>query len=234
LPKGLILIFIIFSMSKAQEVIAQFKREKTFVMVKPDGVMRGLVGTILNKFEHRGLKIVAMKMIQPTEAQVRAHYPMTDDSWVGRLGEKSLGSLEGLGLDAAEVFGTADKMVIGRSVAESLVGYLTSGPAVAMIIEGIQATTMVRKIVGHTLPNKADIGSIRADFSVDTPLIANLEGRSIHNLIHASELPEEVAAEIKVWFGDEVETHDYERVEEYVAYGNYYTQWGCCGGGCAC
>ncbi len=174
-----------------------------------------------------------MKMIQPTEAQVRAHYPMLDDSRVGRLGEKSLGSLEWLGLDAAEVFGTADKMVIWRSVAESLVGYLTSWPAVAMIIEGIQATTMVRKIVGHTLPNKADIWSIRADYSVDTPLIANLEGRSIHNLIHASELPEEVAAEIKVWFGDEVDTFDYERVEEYVAYGNYYTDTCCGSGGCA-
>lgn len=211
-------------MSKAQEVIAQFKKERTFVMVKPDGVMRGLVGTILNKFEHRGLKIVAMKMIQATEAQVRAHYPMTDDAWVGRLGDKSLGSLEGLGLDAAEVFGTADRMVIGKSVAESLVGYLTSGPGVAMIIEGIQAVTMVRKIVGHTLPNKADIGSIRADYSVDTPLIANLEKRSIHNLIHASELPEEVAQEIAVWFGTEVETFNYDRVEESVAYGNYYTK----------
>lgn len=218
-------------MSKAQEVIAQFKRERTFVMVKPDGVLRGLVGTIISKFEHRGLKIVAMKMIQPTEDQVRAHYPMKDDAWVSRLGEKSLGSLDGLGLDAAEVFWTADKMTIWRSVAESLVGYLTSGPAVAMIIEGIQATTMVRKIVGHTLPNKADIGSIRADYSIDTPLIANLEWRSIHNLIHASELPEEVEAEIKVWFGGEAETFDYERVEEYVAYGNYYGDT-CCGGGC--
>jgi nucleoside-diphosphate kinase len=69
-------------MSKAQEVIAQFKKERTFVMVKPDGVMRGLVGTIISKFENRGLKIVAMKMIQATESQVRAHYPMTDDSWI--------------------------------------------------------------------------------------------------------------------------------------------------------
>lgn len=211
-------------MSKAQEVITQFKKERTFVMVKPDGVMRGLVGTIITKFENRGLKIVAMKMLQPTEAQVRAHYPMQDDAWIARLGEKSLGSLDGLGLDAKEVFWTDDKMVIGKSVAESLVGYLTSGPAVAMIIEWLQATTMVRKIVGHTLPNKADIGSIRADFSVDTPLIANLESRSIHNLIHASELPEEVNAEIAVWFGGNPETFIYDRSEDAIAYGNYYAK----------
>jgi nucleoside-diphosphate kinase len=211
-------------MSKAQEVIAQFKKERTFVMVKPDGVMRGLVWTIITKFENRGLKIIAMKMLQPTEAQVRAHYPMQDDSWIARLGEKSLGSLDGLGLDAKEVFWTDDKMVIGKSVAESLVGYLTSGPAVAMIIEWLQATTMVRKIVGHTLPNKADIGSIRADFSVDTPLIANLESRSIHNLIHASELPEEVNAEIAVWFGGNPETFIYDRSEDAIAYGNYYAK----------
>ena len=119
-------------------------------------------------------------------------------------------------------------MTIGKNVAESLIGYLTSGPSVAMIIEGIQAVTMVRKIVGHTLPNKADIGSIRADYSVDTPLIANLESRSIHNLIHASELPEEVAAEIAVWFGGNPEVHTYARVEDNVAYNNYYK------GGCGC
>lgn len=209
-------------MSKAQEVIGQFKHERTFVMIKPDGVLRWLVWTILSKFEHRGLKIVALKMIQPVEAQVRAHYPMQDNAWIGRLGEKSLGSLDGLWLDATEVFGTDDKMVIGKSVAESLVGYLTSWPAIAIIIEWLQAVTMVRKIVWHTLPNKADIWSIRADYSVDTPLIANLEGRSIHNLIHASELPEEVDAEIKVWFGDHPETFAYHRVEEAVAYGNFY------------
>lgn len=209
-------------MSKAQEVIAQFKKERTFVMVKPDGVMRWLVGTIISKFENRGLKIVAMKMIQPTLDQVKAHYPMTDDAWVSRLWDKSLGSLDGLWLDAKEVFGTDDKMVIGKAVAKSLEGYLTSGPAVAFIIEWPQAVTMVRKIVGHTLPNKADIGSIRADYSVDTPLIANLEGRSIHNLIHASELPEEVNAEIAVWFGGNPETFSYDRTEDAVAYGNYY------------
>jgi nucleoside-diphosphate kinase len=83
---------------------------------------------------------------------------------------------------------------------------------------------MVRKIVGHTLPNKADIGSIRADFSVDTPLIANLESRSIHNLIHASELPEEVNAEIAVWFGGNPETFIYDRSEDAIAYGNYYAK----------
>lgn len=119
-------------------------------------------------------------------------------------------------------------------MAESLIGYLMSGPSVAIIIEGLQAVTMVRKIVGHTLPSKADVGSIRADFSVDTPLIANLEGRAIHNLIHASELPEEVENEIQVRFGGKPEIFEYDRVEDMVAYGNYYTEGACGDGGCGC
>lgn len=172
-------------------------------------------------------------MMHATEAQVRAHYPMQDDAWVTRLGEKSLSSFEGLDLNPEEVLGTLDKKTIGRSVAESLVGYLTSGPSVAMIIEGLQAVTMVRKIVGHTLPSKADVGSIRADYSVDTPLIANLEARSIHNLIHASELPEEVDQEIQVRFGGKPKTFSYDRVEDYVAYGNYYADT-CGSGSCGC
>ncbi|MDP2670081.1 MAG: nucleoside-diphosphate kinase [bacterium] len=213
-------------MNKIQQVINTYKREKTFVLIKPDGVMRGLIGTIISKFERRGLKVIAMKMIQATEEQVRAHYPMQDDAWIARLGEKSLSSFDGLDLNPEEVLGTLDKSVIGRSVAESLVGYLTSGPSVAMIIEGLQAVTMIRKIVGHTLPSKADVGSIRADYSVDTPLIANLEARSIHNLVHASELPEEVDQEIQVRFGGKPEVFAYDRTEDKVAYGNYYTD-GC-------
>ena len=86
-----------------------------------------------------------------------------------------------------------------------------------MVIEGLQAVEMVRKIVGHTLPNKADMGTIRADYSIDTPLIANVEARSIHNLIHASEIPSEAADEINLWFGD-ANIISYARSDEKVAY----------------
>lgn len=188
------------------------------MMIKPDGVQRGLVGEILQHFEKKVMKIVAMKMIQATEEQVRAHYPMQDMAWVERLGGKSLSGFDGLDIDPKEFLGTDDPVEIGKNVAESLVKYMTSGPVVIMIIEGLQAREMVRKIVGHTLPNKADVGSIRADYSIDTPLIANVEGRSIHNLIHASETEEEAINEINLWFGADKNICEYMRTDEKVAY----------------
>jgi len=92
---------------------------------------------------------------------------------------------------------------------------------VCMVIEGIQAIDMVRKLAGHTLPYKADVGTIRGDYSVDSPSIANAESRSIHNLIHASENEKEAANEIKIWLGDE-KTHSYRRTGEDVMYEKYY------------
>ncbi len=201
-----------------QEFMEKFKKQRTFVMIKPDGVQRGLIWVILQHFEKKVLKIVAMKMIRATEEQVRSHYPMNDPAWIERLGEKSLSGFAWLDVDPVEFLWTTDKTEIGKSVAESLVKFMTSGPAVIMIIEWIQARDMVRKIVGNTLPNKADMWTIRADYSVDTPLIANVEVRSIHNLIHASETEEEAENEIALRFGNNTETHDYIRTDEKVAY----------------
>lgn len=77
-------------------------------------------------------------------------------------------------------------------------------------------------MVGFSLPTKADIGTIRSLYSIDTPLVANLEGRPIHNMIHASEKVEEVEQEIKVWFGDNPETFDYQLTDDKVAYTKNY------------
>ncbi len=200
-----------------EEFLKKFKNQRTFVLLKPDAVQRGLIGEVLSHFEKKVLKITAMKMIQATEEQVRAHYPMNDDVWLTRLGWKSLSGFDGLNLDPKDVLGTDDKLIIGKRVAESLVEYFLSGPSVLMIIEGIQAVDSVRKIVWHTLPNRADAGTIRADYSIDTPLVANVEARSIHNLIHASETEEEAEHEMKLWFGD-VAPLSYQRTDEKVAY----------------
>lgn len=197
------------------------KFERTFVMIKPDGVKRALVGDIIQRLEKAGLKIVAIKMIRATEDQIRAHYPMSDEAWISRLGEKSLSSFENLDSDPAEVLGSTDKAVIGKAVAKSLVEFMTSGPVIAMVVEGIQAVDMVRKLAGHTLPYKADVGTIRGDYSVDSPAVANVEMRAIHNLIHASEIPAEAEAEIKVWFQDEV-IPTYDLGSEAVMYAKYY------------
>jgi nucleoside-diphosphate kinase len=95
--------------------------------------------------------------------------------------------------------------------------FLTSGPMVVMVFSGIHAIDMVRKIVGKTLPVFAEMGTIRGDFSVDSPALANTGKRAVHNLIHASGDPEEAEREIKHWF-IEKEIHDYKRAEEDIMF----------------
>lgn len=208
-------------MSSNHPVIKQIRDQQTFCMVKPDGVMRGLVGEILLRIEKAGLKVVAMKMVTPTKQQILDHYPMSDQAWVDRLGDKGLSTFKELELDAKEHLGSDDRSVVGRNVADSLVGYMTSGPVLAMVVEGLQAIEMVRKLAGHTLPAKAAVGTIRGDFSVDTPAIANVEGRALHNLFHASENVGEAANEIALWFRPE-EIHSYKRVAEDLMFTKTY------------
>ena len=190
-------------------------------MIKPDGVKRAVIGDIIHRFERVGLKIVAMKMVVPTEEMVKQHYPMSDEAWVQRLGEKSVSGFDGLDVTPKEVFGTDDKNQLGKEVVQGLVQYMTSGPVVAMVVEGIQAIDMVRKLCGSTLPFKADVGTIRGDYSVDSPTVANAEKRSIHNLIHASENTSEAEAEIALWFAGE-DIPGYELTSESVMYSKYY------------
>ena len=190
--------------------------ESTFVMVKPDGVLRGLIGEIISRFEKRGLKVVAMKMVKPSIAHINDHYPK-DEAWIERLGQKGFKVFEEYGLGPMEHMGTNDKKEAGKMVREWLVSYMTEAPVVAMVVEGIHAVDMVRKIVGESLPNKAQIGTIRGDYSVDSPAAANLGQRAVKNVIHASENKEEAAHEIGHWFAQE-EIFDYERADHKAMY----------------
>lgn len=201
--------------------ILGIKKQKTFCMIKPDGVARGLIGEIIVRIEKAGLKVVALKMKLATEKEIEKHYPFSDEAWVERLGGKGLSTFEELNLSAQEFLGTTDKKVVGNQVKASLLKYMTSGPVVCMIVEGVQAIDMVRKLAGHTLPFKAEMGTIRGDFSVDSPAVANIEGRAIHNLFHASETVEEAMNEMKLWFTDK-ELHDYLRADENVSYNKHY------------
>lgn len=207
-------------MSKS-DTIGKIKFERTFCMIKPDGVKRGLIGDIIRRIEKAGLKIVAIKMLIPTAEQVMKHYPMSDEAWIHRLGEKSLSAFDNLEATALETLGSDDEDIVGRDVAKSLIDYMTSGPVVAMVVEGIQARDMIRKLAGHTLPFKADVGTIRGDYSVDSPAVANVEGRAIHNIIHASETIKEADNEISLWFsGEKIPTYDLG--SERIMYTKYY------------
>ncbi|MEK7477927.1 MAG: nucleoside-diphosphate kinase [Patescibacteria group bacterium] len=185
------------------------KEEITFVMVKPDGVRKGLIGEIIRRFEQRDLKIVALQMFQPTREQIDNHYPK-DETWIRRLGQKSLATYEKYGYDPIEQLGTSDEMEIGQMVRKWLIDYMTSAPLVQMVIQGIHAVDVVRKIAGATMPALAEMGTIRGDFSIDSAALANSEKRAVMNLLHASETTAEAQHEMEHWFGDS-KIYDYKR-----------------------
>lgn len=186
------------------------KEEKTFLMIKPDGVRKGLTGEIIKRIEQRDLKIVALEMFQPTRKQIDDHYPK-NEKWITRLGEKTLATYEKYGYDAKKELGTTDALKIGRQVRGWLMDFMTSAPLVRMVVQGIHAVDVVRKIAGPTMPYEADMGTIRGDFSIDSPALANKEKRAVMNLVHASETPEEAKHEIEHWFGKNPPIFNYKR-----------------------
>lgn len=186
------------------------KEERTFIMVKPDGVKKGLIGEIIKRLEQRDLKIVALEMFQPTREQLDNHYPKNRE-WIARLGTKTKTTYEKYGYSAKEEIGTEDEFEIGQKVRKWLLDYMTLAPLVRMIIQGIHAVDTVRKIAGVTQPYLAEMGTIRGDFSIDSPILANKEKRATMNLMHASETPEEAKHEIEHWFGKNPPIFDYKR-----------------------
>lgn len=185
--------------------------ERTFAMIKPDGTQRGIIGEILSRIEKRGLKVVALKMTKPGLQHIDDHYPK-DETWIARLGEKGFTVFAELGLDPEQIMGTTDKLEAGKQVREWLISYMNEAPVVAMVVEGIHAIEMMRKIAGATLPSKAEIGTIRGDYSTDSPAAANVNKRAIKNVIHISENKEEADHEISHWFSD-AEIYDYNRAD---------------------
>ncbi len=184
-------------------------KEKTLVLVKPDGVKRGLIGEVIRRFERSGLKIIGLKLIYPDKEHYQAHYPSTRQ-YFGQLGANTLKTYKQYGVDAKKDLGTTDEFKIGKMVKEWLVDFMSSGPVVAMIVQGSHAVDNVRMIVGPTLPVLAPPGTIRGDFSGDSPALANVAKRAVKNLVHASGDIKEAEEEIKLWFSIE-DIYDYRR-----------------------
>lgn len=145
--------------------------ERSLVLLKPDAVQRGLVGELIQRFERRGLKIVALRLTAVSRELASQHYAVHRD----------------------------------RPFFDSLVAYITSGPVVAMAVEGPDAIAVVRSTVGKTRPNESPPGTIRADYGLTV-------GR---NLVHASDGPETAAMELALWF----------RPEDYVDYQRDIDRW---------
>jgi len=190
--------------------------ERTLVLVKPDGVQRGLVGEIVSRFERAGLKIVAAKMVWIDKSFAQKHYLDREDFLLG-LGEKTLKNYEQYNLDPKKDFGTSDPKELGKIIRGFLVDYVCSGPVVAFVLEGIHAVDQARSLAGATIPFYAAPGTIRRDFSIDSPDLANAQKRGVKNLVHVSGNPEEAEYEINLWFKKE-EIYNYKRADEDVMF----------------
>ena len=173
--------------------------QKTVVLIKPDSVKRNISGDIITRFERLGFKIVAMKMIWVNQDHVAKHYK-DEKEYLTNIGTRTLEDYQKFGFDAKESLGTKDPAKIGQMVRHWNMEALSEGPLIAILFEGINAIEIGRKIVGATNTTQAIPGTIRGDFSADTPVLATLEKRPIRTLVHASGNAEEAEFERKLWF----------------------------------
>jgi len=194
------------------------RHERTLILIKPDGIQRALAGEILARLERVGLKVVALKMVTAERPVLERHYP-TDEEWMRTIGGKTREAFESYGMDVRALMGTDDPLEIGRHVRGWLIEFMLSSPIIAAVLEGVHAVSMTRKVVGATLPVFAAPGTIRGDFSVDAPTVANEGRRPVRNLIHASGTVDEAAHEVALWFGPG-EIHAYRRADEAVMFGD--------------
>ena len=149
-------------------------RERTFLMIKPDGVMRGKIGEVIRRIEDKGLKITGLKLVRVDKELAETHY----------------------------------QEHAGQPYYDLLVGYVSSAPSVAMVIEGRGAIEVVRRLVGATDPAKAEPGTIRGDLALERRTV-------IFNLVHASDSTESAKREISLFF-DDSEVQDYELPSESI------------------
>ena len=148
------------------------ERERTFIAIKPDGVKRGLIGKVITRFEDKGYKIIAMKMLTPTKEIAAKHY----------------------------------EEHYGKPFYEGLVKYITSGPIIAMVLEGVNVVKGARHIMGITQPDEADVGSIRADFGQIMK----------QNIVHGSDSVESAMREISIYFTPEEMNTNWKTLSEIL------------------
>lgn len=191
------------------------KKERTFVILKPDTIQRGLVGEIISRFEKIGLKIVAMKMVQANEELVFKHYNK-DDAWYLKKGTAIVENKKKLGMPIEK-----EALDYGKDIIRAMVHYISACPVVCLVIEGNSAQAVVKRLVGGTEPTTADSGTIRGDLSLDSFFLCDVDGsRGLRNLIHCTDPADGEQAyfnEIKVWF-DEKEIYNYKLVSEAMLY----------------
>ena len=188
------------------------KKERTLIIIKPDGVQRSLIGELIKRYEQVGLKLVGLKFIVPEKEMTSRHYQI-DPEWLRKVGEKSILAYKEKGITPPD----EDPLKIGELVLERLKKYLSVGPVVVMVWEGMHAVGIARKITGGTEPLTSDVGTIRGDLTIDSYAVADADDRAVRNLIHASGTPEEAEKEILIWFSED-ELVKYALIREKILY----------------
>ncbi len=188
------------------------KQEQTLVLVKPDGVQRGLIGEAIKRYEQCGLKLVAIKMVLPNKEMALTHYSV-DPEWPLKTGTKAIEAWKAKGLTPP----TEDPIELAEGVRQTLISFLTSGPVVAMVWQGMNAVGVIRKITGSTEPLTSAPGTIRGDYTIDSYQASDIDKRSVRNIIHASGSVEEAQKEMPIWFKPE-EIINYRLLSEAIIY----------------
>lgn len=188
------------------------KSERTLVLIKPDGIQRTLIGEIVKRYEQSGLKLVGIKMLVPTEEMVNSHY-LLDPEWPTKTGMKTIESYKKKGQTPP----SENPLEITDVILRNLKKYLTKGPVIAMVWQGIHAAGIVKKITGGTEPLTSAMGTIRGDFTIDSYEVSDVDKRAVRNLVHCSGNAEEAAQEVPLWFKPE-ELFDYRLINEAMLY----------------
>lgn len=188
------------------------KHERTLVIIKPDGIQRTLIGEIIKRYEQSGLKLVGLKMLVPTVELIEKHY-LIDPDWRVKTGVKTIESYRKKGKKPP----SEDPLEVTEVILNNLKKYMTKGPTVATVWQGMHAVGIVRKITGGTEPLTSDMGTIRGDYTIDSYEVSDVDGRAVRNLLHASGSPEEAEKEIALWFHPK-EIVDYRLINEAMLY----------------
>ncbi|HHX99287.1 TPA: nucleoside-diphosphate kinase [Candidatus Dojkabacteria bacterium] len=194
-------------------------QERTLVLLKPDVLQRQLVGEILTRFERKGIKMTAIKMLNATKEQVGEHY-IDEEGYLIETGEKAKKGAIARGEDISNW----NSLEQGKKIRQRNINYLTCGPIVAIVFEGFGVITQVRKILGSASPADGDIGTIRDDYSLDTYALADFLDRSTMTMLHASDSVENAERELKIWFKESEICNDYETGVEKIFYDAEWTK----------
>lgn len=187
--------------------------ERTLILFKPDVLQRQIVGEILSRFERKGFKIVAIKMVNATKEQASTHY-INEESYLIDTGEKAKKGALSRGQDVSKW----NSLESGKVIRNRSIAYITCGPIMAMVLEGPGVIVGVRKLLGNTSPTDGDIGTIRADYSFDSYNLADSVSRATRTMLHASDSPESANREIPIWFKENEICNNYETVAEKIFY----------------